>query len=96
MHNDNVKFTKIRKVILDTSTFIVQDDSGVPIRYLEGKGWDVKYHGYYDQPIPLFRNRYQADLKKKMNRESTGVLPFSYGYDHQVNKSNLITAKKKQ
>ncbi len=96
MHNDNVKFTKIRKVILDTSTFLVQDDSGVPIRYLEGKGWDVKYHGYYDQPIPLFRNRFQADLKKKMKEESTGILPFSYGYDHQVNQSNLITAKKKQ
>jgi len=29
MHNDNVKFTKIRAAIMETTNYLVQDDSGV-------------------------------------------------------------------
>ncbi len=95
MHNDKIKFTKIRAAVLDISGFIVQDDSGVPLRYLPESSWNVKAHGVYDTPIPLFANRKQNDLLKKMKDSSTGVLPFSYGYDYKAGKSNLLTAEKK-
>ncbi len=95
MHNGEIKFTKIRTAVLENSNYIVQDDSGVPVRYLPSSNWNVAYHGVYDTPIPLFKHRTQKDLRKAMKKHSTGILPFSYGYDYRKNESNLITAIKK-
>lgn len=95
MHNDKIKFTKVRAAVLSSSSFIVQDDSGVPLRYLPSSKWAVSFHGVYDRPIPLFGHRTQKDLKQAMKKNSTGVLPFSYGYDYRKGESNLITAIKK-
>jgi hypothetical protein len=94
MHNDTTKFTKIRTAILETSSSIAQDDSGIPLRYLNT--WDVSFHGVYDKPIKLFANRVQADLQKSMEEKSTGALPFSFGYDYKKGQSNLLIAGKKQ
>jgi hypothetical protein len=94
MHNDKVKFTRIRAVILATTDYLVQDDSGIPLRYFKPSDWKLGFHGYYDGPIGLFRNRMQPDLKKAMAARSTGILPFSYGYDHKPGQSNLMTAEK--
>jgi len=93
MHNAMIKFTKIRKSVIENSDYIVQDDSGVPIRYLSNN-WQLQFHGYYDQPIPLFKHRTQKDLQMAMKKNSTGILPFSYGYDYGKGQSNLITAKR--
>lgn len=95
MHNDKIKFTKIRAAVLSSSRYIVQDDSGIPLRYLPSSRWNVKFHGVYDRPIPLFKNRAQKDLRRAMKKKSTGILPFSYGYDYRKNESNLITAERK-
>jgi hypothetical protein len=95
MHNDDVKFTKIRAAVLAASSSIVQDDSGVPLRYLPASGWDVSFHGVYDHPISLFANRAQPDLKEAFKKHSTGILPFSYGYDYKKDRSNLTIAEKK-
>lgn len=95
MHNDNVKFTKIRKAVLDISSSIVEDDSGVPLRYFKDDTWEVTLHGVYDRPIGLFANRMQKDLAGAMKERSAGVLPFSYGYDYRPGESNLIIAEKK-
>jgi hypothetical protein len=94
MHNTEVKFSGITGTVLDGSDYIVQDDSGVPLRTLTPGTWDVRFHGYYLRPIPLFGHRYQPDLKKAMDEKSTGPLPFSYGYNFQLGKSNLVTAKR--
>jgi len=95
MHTDK-KFSKIRSFVLKNSDYILQDDSGVPIRFFNSSKWKVQYHGYYDRPIKLFANRYQKRLRKNMQKKSTGVLPFSYGYDYQKGQSNLISAEKKK
>lgn len=94
MHNDNTKFTKIRAAILESASFLVQDDSGIPLRYFKPDKWKLGYHGYYDGPIGLFANRMQRDFKKAMDEKSTGRLPFSYGYDYKPGQSNLMTAEK--
>jgi hypothetical protein len=94
MHNDKIKFTKIRKAVLAVSQYIVQDDSGVPLRYLTKEKWKVKFHGFYNTPIPMFRNRLQKDLKKAMKKNSTGTLPFSYGYNYKRGESNLMTIER--
>lgn len=94
MHNRDRKFTTIRSAILKYSTFIVQDDTGIPLDYLVREKWNIRVHGIYEKPIPLFSHRFQKDLKELMKKESTGVLPFSYGYDYKRGKANLITAEK--
>ncbi len=94
MHNQNDKFTKIRASVLNSCDYIVQDDSGVPLLYLTPDKWKVACHGFYDRPISLFANRAQKDLKEMFKKSSTGVLPFSYGYDYRINESNLLTAEK--
>ena len=95
MHNDDVKFTQIRAMVLSVSSSIVQDDSGVPLRYLNTNEWDISFHGVYDRPISLFANRAQSDLKEAFKKNSTGILPFSYGYDYKKDRSNLTIAEKK-
>lgn len=94
MHNDKAKFTKIRSAILESSDLIVQDDSGIPLRYFPSSHWKVQLHGYYDRPIDLFSNSLQKDLREAMKKYSTGVLPFSYGYHFKEGESNLLSAEK--
>ncbi|TFH43860.1 MAG: hypothetical protein E4G96_00035 [Chrysiogenales bacterium] len=94
MHNDTIKFTQIRAAILASTSYLVQDDSGIPLRYFKPGNWKLTFHGYYDRPIGLFANRVQPDLKKAMSEKSTGRLPFSYGYDYKPGQSNLMTAEK--
>ncbi|MBN2080204.1 MAG: hypothetical protein JW838_14640 [Spirochaetes bacterium] len=94
MHNDQIKFTQIRAALLATMNYLVQDDSGIPLRYFNQEKWRLTFHGYYDRPIGLFANRSQPDLKKAMNEKSTGKLPFSYGYDYKLGQSNLMTAER--
>ncbi len=94
MHNDTTKFTKIRAAILESTGYLVQDDSGVPLRYFKPAIWKLAFHGYYNGPIGLFANRMQHDLKKSFDAGSTGKLPFSYGYVYKPGQSNLMTAEK--
>jgi hypothetical protein len=91
LHYDN--YTKIRSTIIKNSNFIVQDDSGIPLRYLNNNEWNISTHGVYNQPISLFSNRKQSNLKQAFN-DSTGVLPFSYGYNYKPGESNLLIARK--
>jgi len=93
MHNDNKRYTKIRTAILNSSDFIIQDDSGIPLRYFNKNEWTLAFHGVYAQPIKLFNNRHQPDLKQAYTA-STGVLPFSYGYAYKKGKSNVLTASR--
>jgi len=96
MHNGDIKFTKIRAAVLSMSNYIIQDDSGIPLKYLPSSKWKLGFHGVYDNPIPLFANRTQKDFKMEMKEKSTGTLPLSYGYDYKKDQSNLMTAERKR
>ncbi|MFT3838859.1 MAG: hypothetical protein QM723_17905 [Myxococcaceae bacterium] len=98
MHKDSAKqqpptFDQIRAFVLAQSDFVVEDDSGVPLKYFERDQWKLSFHGAYDAPIPMFSNLLQKDLKLEMSKNSTGKLPFSYGYNRKRGESNLITAE---
>ena len=94
MHNE-AGFSQIRSAILNFSSSIVQDDSGIPLRCFLPEEWDVALHGVYYKPIELFANLAQPDLRKVMKEKSTGVLPFSYGYHFGKEQSNLLVAEKR-
>ncbi len=93
MHYDD-RYSKIREAILKTSSCIIQDDSGIPLKHFKASEWKLGFHGYYDRPIRVFRSRYQKEFREAMNQKTTGRLPFSYGYDYQPGRSNLLTAER--
>jgi hypothetical protein len=99
MHKDGARqqpptFDQIRSFVLAQSDFVVQDDSGVPLKYFARERWKLGFHGAYEAPIPMFSNQLQKDLKLEMSKNSTGKLPFSYGYNRKRGESNLITAER--
>ena len=98
MHKEGIAepahFEKIRSLILERSDFVVQDDSGVPLRLFARDTWKLQFHGRYEAPTPEFGKYLQKDLKVEMQRNSTGKLPFSYGYAYKPGESNLMTAER--
>jgi len=100
MHKEGIEepahFEKIRSLILLRSDFVVQDDSGVPLRRFARDAWKLQFHGRYEAPTPEFGKHLQKDLKVEMQRNSTGTIPFSYGYAYKQDESNLMTAARVQ
>jgi hypothetical protein len=81
-------FSQVRDFILAKTELIVQDDSGIPVRFFAATHWDRTFFGAYDGPIQLFANRYQKDLREAYDT-SAKPLEFGIGYDHQAKASNI-------
>ena len=93
-HADNFKI--IRDAILDYSTAIVQDDTGVPYRFFTPDKWNVQLYGGYVRPIRVFSWRMQKDLKAAYDSaQGLKDLPFAMGYGSRSAKSNLQIARRK-
>lgn len=91
MHYDS--FSNIRKLILSKSSDVLQDDSGIPVKYFDRSKWNLKFYGSYTQPIALFQEEYQPNLKSiYQNKSSVKPLTFGIGYRYRVNDSNLMLA----
>ncbi len=88
-------FSDVRNSLLNRSSAILQDDTGVPYR-MYGAGWTVKPFGHYSRPIPVFHYAWQGDLAKLYARESPAALPFGIGYRWRPNQSSLVLAVKKE
>lgn len=95
MHFENHSFTIIRSLILTRSNLILQDDSGIPLNCFYDDDWVLGFHGTYTRPIPLFDNRYQPDLYKRIKEHSEGILPFTYGYYISPGSAHLIVARRR-
>ena len=89
-------FSGIRQFILDQSQYVLQGDSGIPLKYFDPAGWDLRFYGTYAGPIALFSNCYQADMATRYKRgQDIQPLPFGIGYRHRARTSNLMFASKK-
>ncbi len=74
------QFKTIRKTILDTSAYLLQDDSGMPYRSMKN-GWDVTLYGDYLGPKQDFKVGFQPDLAKAYKVPGAAKpLPFHFGY----------------
>lgn len=88
MHNPY--FSTIRDFITTESEIVLQDDSGIPLRAFPAETWDWRLYGSYQQPIALFANRLQPDLRAAYQQKDNRVaLPFGIGYQHRRDTSNL-------
>ncbi|TAE09763.1 MAG: hypothetical protein EAZ95_15635 [Bacteroidetes bacterium] len=94
----NGGFSMVKNLILDKSSWVLQDDSGMPLaNFTAGKHkWDLTFYGVYAGPISLFASRWQQDMKVAYTKkEQVRPLPFGIGYQFAEGTSNLMLAKKK-
>ena len=80
MHMDD--FSSIRDFILNNTRSLLQDDTGIPIKYLTDGKWENSYFGTYTKPIDLFAHKYQPELKEIYAKGGDRIkkLPFDMGY----------------
>lgn len=95
MHRET--FSTIRNLILDESECVLQDDSGMPVKFFDPAKWNLTFYGDYVFPISLFASRHQDDLKEIYAKGGANVkpLPFGIGYQYVKGTSNLMKAVKK-
>jgi hypothetical protein len=87
------QFAKTREMILTTADAVIQDDTGLPYRYLKKSPWHVKLYGRYNKPIKGLRYAYQADLERAyQSQPDLPQLPFPFGYHWRGKKSCLLYA----
>jgi hypothetical protein len=88
--HDN-QFAKTRAMLLDAADVVVQDDTGIPYRYISQNPWQVKLYGRYNRPIRPMTYGYQKDLETAYNsRPEQTPLPFPFGYHWRGRQSGLI------
>lgn len=90
-------FSKVRKLILENSHYVLQDDSGIAMKYFPANQWHFTYYGTYRRPINLFSKHYQPELTKayRDSVQKPQPLPFGTGYNWRQNDSNLLLATRR-
>ena len=92
--HDN-QFEKTRNMILATADYVVQDDTGIPYRFLNQAPWQVRLYGQYNKPIKALRYGYQTDLEGAYKaKRDLAELPFPFGYHWRGKQSGLLVANR--
>ena len=90
-------FNHVRRLVLRRSRYILQDDSGIAMKYFQKGAWQFTHYGTYRRPINLFAKHYQPELtaayKDSLNRPYP--LPFGTGYNWRQTDSNLLIARRR-
>jgi len=93
MHEET--FSQVRNFLLTRSKLILQDDSGIPLRFFEADKWVVRYCGRYAGPIPMFKKYPQPELATIYARTMPVPIEFGFGYRWQPNRASLMIARRK-
>ncbi|RUO97985.1 hypothetical protein [Hyphomicrobium sp.] len=91
MHQDN--FSTVRDYLLKHSASLLEDDSGIPVRFF-AQGWQLHPYGRYVGPIGLFAGQYQSKLNEVFGKGRATPIDFSLGYRWKPNESNILRAVK--
>ena len=89
-------FNQVRRTVLRRSRYILQDDSGIAMKYFQKGAWQFNYYGTYRRPINLFAKQYQPELTAayRDTLHKPKALPFGTGYNWRQTDSNLLLAKR--
>lgn len=88
------EFSIIRNSILENSSAVLQDDSGIPYRYFDNASWNVQLYGQYQRPYGSFRWLEQPTLRKAYESGNAKPLSLRIGYGYSKIASNLLLAKR--
>ncbi len=90
-------FSRIRSFLLNYAISVLQDDSGIPLRFFRDGRWQLWFFGTYSGTLDLFRKYYQSDLQSAFATPGAAApLPFGTGYKWRLGESNLMLAIKQQ
>jgi hypothetical protein len=93
MHNEG--FSGVRNFLLDHSRFIVEDDSGIPVRAF-GKNWALEFYGHFIPHNDEFAKYNQQSLAEIYHHNPPPPdLGFAFGYWWQADRGMLISARRK-
>ena len=84
-------FSTLRKLILAKTQTLLQDDSGLPIRFLRSDRWQVSLFGQYTGVLAAYSQWHQEDLKAAFARPDIKPLDFAAGYN-SISGGGLILA----
>jgi hypothetical protein len=85
-------FSAMRDFLLARTTALVQDDSGIPVRFFKTEEWRLRPFGRYLGPIGVFPGRYQSKLSDVYRKSNPPQLDFGVGYRWRPHESNLLLA----
>jgi hypothetical protein len=86
-------FTRMRTLLLNRSRLILEDDSGIPLRFLKSPEWSVTLYGKYAKPVRDFKYGFQPDLERAFASDpNVKPLPFSFGYHWADGASSVLLA----
>ncbi len=91
MHSDH--FSTVRDYLLTHSVSLLEDDSGIPVRFF-AQGWKLHPYGRYVGPISLFAGQYQSKLNEVFGKGRATPIDFSLGYRWRPAESNILLAVK--
>src|SRR5262249_42566422 len=94
LHHDD--FAMVRNFLLDHSAAIVQDDSGIPLKYFNAANWQLRPFGSYRHPIAIFARYRQPKLGELFRKDRAASIDFGIGYVWRPNQSNLLVAERRR
>lgn len=89
-------FTSVRSFLLNHSRAILEDDSGIPYRYLADGKWRLRFGGQYSGPIPTFKQFGQPDLAAAFAASGPAPLGFGFGYQWHARQSSVVLAQRRE
>jgi hypothetical protein len=94
LHNNN--FAVVRAFLLERGATVVQDDTGIPVRYFKTTDWQLQPFGRYLGPIAVFPGMFQKGLSDVFRKSNPPRLEFGVGYRWRPQESNLLLAVRSQ
>ncbi|HEY1371984.1 MAG TPA: hypothetical protein VGH50_05905 [Candidatus Binatia bacterium] len=89
----DAQFSKIREMLLACADTVIQDDTGIPYRFLVRSPWHVRLYGRYAKPLKALSYGYQPDLESAYQKmQETPPLAFPFGYHWRTQKSGIMVA----
>jgi hypothetical protein len=85
-------FSSVRNFLLAKSAVVIQDDSGIPLRYFDSSKWKFAPFGRYLGPIAEFPGRYQPTYAELFRKSQP--LDFGIGYRWRTHETHLLLAIK--
>lgn len=86
-------FSTCRDFLLSHCRVLVQDDSGIPHRFLQTPRWQVRYFGsYVDTTGGPFAKYYQPDLAAVYASVNPVAIDFQLSYQWDRTKANVLVA----
>ena len=91
-------FNKVRRVVLRRSRVILQDDSGIAMKYFQKGAWQFNYSGTYrrpTQPLPPSNTSPSSPPPTAIPSTNPNRCPSGPGYNWRQTDSNLLLAKRR-